>query len=142
MGEIKRLPWNGFAHQTGYNLCLNGNVYGQKNLGVRTHRPLPWWRVQSSYCTHKRISRDDSSSSEPDELYRRKVGTIGWAVLGLRFDVSFTHKELSRVFDQYNEYAERVILQRNLAYLIRTKDARILMDSRAMHNYKPPPTRR
>ena len=42
------------------------------------------------HYTHKRIARDDSSSIEPDELYRRKVGSIGWSVLGLRFDSSFT----------------------------------------------------
>ena len=46
------------------------------------------------------------------------------------------------MFDQYNEYAERTILPGTLAYLIRTKDARILMDSDAMHEYEPPPTRR
>ena len=96
--------------------------------------------VFNPHYTHKRISRDDLSSIEPDELYRRKVGSIGWGVLGLRFDVSFTHKELWRVFDQYNEYAERTILPRALAYLIRTKDARILMDFHAMHKYEPPPT--
>ena len=60
----------------------------------------------------KRIARDDTSCTEPDELYRRKVGFIGWNVLGLRFDVPFTHKELSCVFDQHNDYAERTILPR------------------------------
>ena len=58
------------------------------------------------------------------------------------FDVSFTHKELSRVFNQYNEYAEHTVLLRTLACLIRTKVARIVMDSGAMHNYKSSPTRR
>ena len=98
--------------------------------------------VYNAHYTHKRISRDDSSSIEPHELYRRKVSFIGWATLGLRFDVSFTHKKLSRVFDQSNEYAKRTILPRTLAFLIRTKDTRILMDSGAMHEYEPPPTHR
>ena len=90
----------------------------------------------------KRIARDDTSCTEPDELYRRKVGFIGWNVLGLRFDVPFTHKELSCVFDQHNDYAERTILPRTLTCLMRTNDARFLMESHAMHQYKPPPTRR
>ena len=98
--------------------------------------------VYNPHYTHKGISRDDSSSIEPHELYRRKVGSIGWATLGLRFDAAFTHKELSRVFDQHTEYAERTIIPRALAYLIRTKDAHILMDAQDMHAYEPPPTRR
>ena len=75
-------------------------------------------------------------------MYRRKVGSIRWVTLDLRFDVAFTHKELSRVFDQDNEYADRTILPRTLAYLIRTKDVRIFMDAQAMLDYEPPPTRR
>ena len=71
--------------------------------------------VFNPHYTHQRITRTDSSPKEPYELYRRKVGSIGWATLGLRFDVAFTHKELSRVFDQDNEYADRTILPRTLA---------------------------
>ena len=97
--------------------------------------------VYNPHYTHKRTSRNDSSSTEPHELYRRKVGSIAWATLGLRFDVAFTHKELSRVFDQHNDHTENTILPRTLAYLIRTKDARVLMDSQATHAYEPPPTR-
>ena len=44
--------------------------------------------VWNPHYTHKRVARDDSSSIEPDELYRRKVGSISWSVLGLRFDTN------------------------------------------------------
>ena len=92
--------------------------------------------VYNPHYTHKRTSRDDSSSTEPHELYRRKVGSIEWATLGLRFDVAFTYKELSRVFDQNSEYADNTTMPRTLAYLIQTKDARILMGAQAMHAYE------
>ena len=98
--------------------------------------------VYNPHYTHKCASRDDLSSTEPHELYRRKVGSIGWATPGLRFDVALTHKELLRVSNRHNEYAEKTILPETLAYIIHTKDARILMDAQAMHNYEPPPTRR
>ena len=132
----------GPRHQTGNDLSLSMDTFMDRKVQELGLIDSYRGEVMNPHYTHERIARDDAPSSEPDELYRRKVGYTCWSVLGLRFDVSFTQNEFSRVFNQHNAYAERTILLRTLAYLIRTKDARILMESDAMHDYEPPPTRR
>ncbi len=59
----------------------------------------------------------------------------------LRYDLTYTTKELSRVVQQPTKTANE-ILKRALRYAAQTKDAYLLFDHDAMQSYSPPKTRR
>jgi hypothetical protein len=48
--------------------------------------------------TDKKVNIDDIH--DPNDRYRSYVGTMNWLSMGLRYDVAFTTKELSRVLDK------------------------------------------
>ena len=61
--------------------------------------------------------------------------------MGIRFDVVYTTKELSRVLTEPTKTANE-ILDRALVYIKRTKNAYLQYSHDAMITYKPPPTRK
>jgi hypothetical protein len=64
--------------------------------------------------TDKKISR--GVDPEPNEKYRSKVGRLNWLTMGIRYDVVYTTKELSRVLSKLTKIAN-VILDRAMIYL-------------------------
>ena len=59
----------------------------------------------------------------------------------LRYDLTYTTKELSRVLQQPTKHANE-ILKRALTYAVQTKDAYLLFSREAMQSFTPPKTRK
>ena len=89
--------------------------------------------------TDKKINREDEH--EPNDKYRSYVGTLNWLSMGLRYDIAFVTKELSRVLDKPTKTANEIV-KRALIYSHRTKDAHLRFSSILMKDYTPPKTRR
>ena len=69
------------------------------------------------------------------------MGALNWLTMCLRYDLTYTTKELSRVLQQPTKTANE-ILKRAVRYAAQTKDAYLLFDHDAMQSYTPPKTRR
>jgi hypothetical protein len=89
--------------------------------------------------TDKKISRTDDH--EPNDSYRSYVGTLNWLFMGLRFDIAFVTKELSRVLDKPTPIANDIV-NRALIYAHRSKHAHLRFSHTLMTNYQPPTTRK
>jgi hypothetical protein len=89
--------------------------------------------------TDKKIVRGEDI--EPDKSYRSKVGSLNWLTMGIRFDVVYMTKEMSRVLAESTKTANE-ILKRALIYIKRTQDAHLEYSHDAMTKYEPPPTRK
>ena len=70
--------------------------------------------------TDRKIVRGDDPS--PDPTYRSKVGSLMWTTMGIRYDITYVVKELSRVLQEPTEIA-RDLLERTLQYVTQTKNA-------------------
>jgi hypothetical protein len=53
---------------------------------------------------------------EPEDTYRSKVGSLMWATMGIRYDIVYAVKELSRVLQEPTQIAHE-ILARTLTYV-------------------------
>ena len=71
----------------------------------------------------------------PDSTYRSKVGSLMWTTMGIRFDITYAVKELSRVLQEPTTIAGE-ILQRTLDYVDQTKEAFLEYNHDSMLNYK------
>ena len=93
--------------------------------------------------TNMKVRRGDDvpRNVQPDEKFRHKTGSFNWLVAGIRYDLNFSTKELSRVADSPTTDAE-TLMNRQLAYLSQTTDARLLYTRHAMLLHRPPRTRR
>jgi hypothetical protein len=89
--------------------------------------------------TDKKVIRGEKP--ERNESYRSKVGSLNWLTMGIRYDISYTTKELSRVLAEPTETAND-ILNRALLYIKRTQHAYLAYDHTTMLAYTPPPTRK
>jgi hypothetical protein len=89
--------------------------------------------------TDKKVIRGDNL--EPNTKYRIKVGTLNWLCMGIRYDVVYTTKELSRVLTEPTRTAND-ILDRALIYIMRTKNAYLSYSHREMSEFHPPLTRK
>jgi hypothetical protein len=78
---------------------------------------------------------------QPDETYRSKVGSLMWATLGIRYDIIYAVKELSRVLQEPTKIAHE-ILDRIPTYITQTYKAHLIFDHKAMVSYTLPPTRK
>ena len=90
--------------------------------------------------TNKKIIRGDNV--EPNEKFRSKVGSLNWLTMGIRFDVVYATKELSRVLSEPTKTANDEILERSLIYIKRTKDAYLQYSHDDMLAHTPPSTRK
>jgi hypothetical protein len=77
----------------------------------------------------------------PDSTYRSKVGSLMWTTMGIRFDITYAVKELSRVLQKPTTIAGEIIA-RELDYVIQTKDAFLEYNHHLMLTYKLPATRK
>jgi hypothetical protein len=89
--------------------------------------------------TDKKIVRGEDP--EPNEKYRSKVGSFNWLTMGIRYDVVYTTKELSRVLSEPTKTANE-ILNRAMIYIKRTQKAYLEYSHDTMIAFKPPPTRK
>ncbi len=87
----------------------------------------------------KKVNREDEH--DPNDKYRSYVDTLNWLSVGLRYDIAFTIKELSRVLDKPTKIANEIV-NRALIYSYRTKDAHLKFSSLLMAGYTPPKIRR
>ena len=108
--------------------------------GITRPHPHP---VYTPGLTNAKIRRgdDEPRNDKPDPNFRHKTGSFNWLVAGIRFDLNFATKELSRVADKPTALAES-LMSRQLLYLSQTTEARLLYDRTRMETYEPPPTRR
>lgn len=70
--------------------------------------------------TDKKIVREQEP--EENDKYRSHVGALNWLTMCLRYDLTYTTKELSRVLQQPTKTANE-ILKRAFRYAAQTKDA-------------------
>ena len=89
--------------------------------------------------TDKKINRTDDT--EPNDKYRSHVGSLNWLTMGLRYDLAFVTKELSRVLDKPTTAANEIV-NRALVYAVRTADAYLRFSHTNMTGYTPPKTRK
>ncbi len=61
--------------------------------------------------------------------------------MGVRYDIVYTTKELSRVLNEPTKVANDIV-RRALLYVSRTKDAHLYYSHDAMMAFKIPPTRK
>jgi hypothetical protein len=78
---------------------------------------------------------------EKDDQYRSKVGILNWLTMGMRYDLVYTTKELSRVLAEPTKIA-REIVDRAIEYTIKTKHAHLVYSHTKMTGYIPPKTRK
>ena len=64
-----------------------------------------------------------------------------WATMGIRYDIVYAVKELSRVLQEPTQIAHE-ILARTLTYVTQTHTAHLTFDHTAMIEYTLPPTRK
>ncbi len=69
---------------------------------------------------------------EHNETYRSKVGSLNWLTMGLRMDLVFTTKELSRVLCEPTKEANQ-ILARTMQYVEQTQHARLDFNQTRQH---------
>ncbi len=67
--------------------------------------------------TDKKIIR--GNNPETNNAYRSQVGTLNWLCMGVRFDIVYTTKELSRVLCEPTQIANDIV-KRAISYVTRT----------------------
>ncbi len=75
-----------------------------------------------------------------DETFRSKVGSLMWLCMGIRYDLVYTTKELSRVLQDPTKTALE-ILDQTLHYVAKTQKAYLEFNPTTMRKFTPPPTR-
>ena len=89
--------------------------------------------------TDKKIIRGENP--EENKEYRSHVGTLNWLCMGVRYDLVYTTKELSRVLSEPTATANDIV-KRALMYVKRSKEAYLRYSHTAMHSFKIPATRK
>ena len=89
--------------------------------------------------TDKKINKTEEH--EENDRYRSYVGSLNWLTMGLRYDLAFTTKELSRVLNAPTKTANEIV-KRAILYAVRTQDAYLNFSHTHMHGYTPPKTRK
>jgi hypothetical protein len=89
--------------------------------------------------TDKKIVGGDGI--KPNDTFRSKPGSLNWLTMGIRYDVVYTTKELSRVLAEPTKTANE-ILNRALLYIKRASNAYLEYSHDKMIHYQPPPTRK
>jgi hypothetical protein len=129
-------------------LDINTNVPGHTSLSMTTFTKkmltalsvTPWpYPILTPGRTDVKIIRGENL--EHNDTYRSKVGSLNWLTMGLRMDLVFTTKELSRVLCEPTKEANQ-ILARTMQYVEQTQHARLDFKRDNMLNYTPPKTRK
>jgi hypothetical protein len=86
----------------------------------------------------KKIIRGENVTK--DATFRSKVGSLMWLCMGIRYDLVYVTKELSRVLQDPTHTALE-ILEQTLIYVSRTQHAYLNFNPSTMRNFTPPATR-
>jgi hypothetical protein len=89
--------------------------------------------------TDKKVIRGENL--EENKEYRSHVETLNWLCMGVRYDLVYTTKELSRVLSEPTATANDIV-KRALIYVKRSKEAHLRYSSTAIHSFKIPATRK
>jgi hypothetical protein len=119
-------------------ISLSMTSFTNKMLLAFSVKPWPY-TISTPGRTDVKIIRGENV--EPNASYRSKVGSLNWLTMGLRMDLVYTTKELSRVLFEPTAEANK-ILARTLQYIEQTKHARLDFTRDKMLNYQPPKTRK
>jgi hypothetical protein len=87
-------------------------------LGI--NQPDLAYPILTSGRTDKKIVREQEP--EENEKYKSHVGALNWLTMCLRYDLTYTTKELSRVLQEPTKTANE-LLKRPIRYAAQTKDA-------------------
>ena len=117
---------------------ISMTTFTTKMLNAMSVTPWPY-PVITPGRTDIKIIRGENLES--NDTYRSKVGSLNWLTMGLRMDLVFTTKELSRVLTEPTKEANQ-ILARTLQYVEQTKHARLEFQRDTMLHYQPPKTRK
>jgi hypothetical protein len=85
------------THQAHGELTLSMIMFTHKMKDVLALADTYYGDVVTPGRTDKKINRTDKH--EVNNKYRSQVGTLNWLTMGLRYDIDFVTKELSRVLD-------------------------------------------
>jgi hypothetical protein len=127
------------THQTHGELTLSMTTFTHKMKVVLAIADTYYGDVVTPGRTDKKINRTDEH--EVNNKYRSQVGKLNWLTMGLRYDIAFVTKELSRVLDQPTKVANE-ISHRALIYARRTKNDNLRFSYTQMASYTPPKTRK
>ena len=78
---------------------------------------------------------------EPNDKYRSKVGILNWLTMGIRMDLVYITKELSRVLAEPTKIANELV-ERAIEYTVKSKHAHLTFSHKKMTGFIPPPTRK
>ena len=95
------------THHTPGELTLSMTTFTNKMKDVLALSDTYYGDVITPGRTDKKINRTDAH--EINDKYRSHVGTLNWLTMGLRYDIAFVTKELSRVLDQPTNVANEII---------------------------------
>jgi hypothetical protein len=127
------------THKEPGEITLSMHTFTAKMKDVMNIEDRIYGEVLTPGRTNKKVNREDEH--DPNDRYRSYVGSLNWLSMGLRYDIAFTTKELSRVLDKPTKTANEIV-NRALIYSYRTKDAHFRFSSLLMTNYTLPKTRR
>ena len=122
---------------------------GEINLSMKTFtsKMKEVLEIEDSYYgdiltpgrTDKKINKHEDK--EENLQYRSHVGSLNWLTMGLRYDLAFVTKELSRVLNAPTKTANEIV-KRALLYAVRTQHAHLNFSHAKMTGYTPPKTRK
>ena len=145
LGEHFKCKWSELKDFTGHDLDVQE---GKTSISMeafteKLKKSLPVDDEPKQIVTPGRtdIKIIRGQSPEPNGKYRQHVGGLNWLCMGLRYDLVYTTKELSRVLNEPTKDAN-TILRRALLYVTRSGHAKITYERESMAGYVPPPTRR
>jgi hypothetical protein len=120
-------------------ISLAMNTFTSKMIAALSIRDDHPGDVLTPGRTDKKIVRGEDP--EPNDKYRNKISSLNWLTMGIRYDVVYTTKELSRVLSEPTKTANE-ILDSAMVYIKRTQKAYLEYSHDIMIAFKPPPTRK
>jgi hypothetical protein len=126
------------AHQDNGTITLSMKTFTsklQETFKLPTTNP-----ILTPERTDRKIIRGEDPSPDSTSIYRSKVGSLMWTTMGIRYDITYAVKELSRVLQEPTKTAGE-ILERTLQYVTQTKDAFLEFNHDRMCTYRILPTR-
>jgi hypothetical protein len=78
---------------------------------------------------------------KPNDKYRSKVGILNWLTMGIRLDLVYITKELSRVLAEPTKIANELV-ERAIEYTVKSKHAHLTFSLARMQGFTPPKTRK
>ncbi len=123
------------THPTPGEITLSMQTFSNKMAAVLNIQDSYPGDILTPGRTDKKIIRGDNP--ETNDAYRSQVGTLNWLCMGVRFDIVYTTKELSRVLCEPTKTANEIV-RRAILYVQRTQNAYLSYSHKAMSAFKVP----